>query len=63
MPRGVTISKSGRIWVIKRNNREIGYAQTKANARERQEQLRGSVRGKFHRKHQGKRAHRASCRR
>ena len=29
MPRGGTISKSGRIWVVKKNNREVGYAQNK----------------------------------
>jgi len=40
MPRGVTISKSGRIWVVKKNNREVGYAQNKANARKRQAAVR-----------------------
>jgi len=40
MPRGVTISKSGRIYVIKRNNREVGYAQNKENARKRQAAVR-----------------------
>lgn len=40
MPKGITISRSGRIYVIKRNNREIAYAQTKANARKRQAAIR-----------------------
>jgi hypothetical protein len=36
----VTISKSGQVYVIKKGGREVGYAQTKANAKKRAEEMR-----------------------
>lgn len=36
----VTISKSGKIYVIKKNGREVGYAQNKANAKKRAQAIR-----------------------
>ena len=36
----VTISKSGGVYVIKRSGREVGYAQTKENAKKRAQAIR-----------------------
>jgi hypothetical protein len=36
----VTISKSGQVYIIKKGGREVGYAQTKENARKRAQAIR-----------------------
>ena len=40
MPLGVTISKNGHLYVIKKNGREITYAHSKEEAKRKQKKVR-----------------------